>query len=646
MLANKSYFPPPKTNASCQYCQDLNLSYPGIDGMLGIPLKHMQTSAASGCPFCELLTKALELPGLDPPENQELVGVTLFSAIDPKTSAPLPLTARLQTETRHFAEIELFTESVSSCCPSSIGAGRIIDTNAASKNCVFLMESWIDECVSHHDRCRASDPNLLPDRYLDITPGQDPRLVVNHKGDQGKYVALSHCWGGQVSLQLRQKELQNWQQGIPFHDFPKTFQHAIEVCRCLQIPYLWIDSLCIIQDSKEDWAIQGSKMDAVYSNCHIAIAADGARDSKEGFLCNERRKIPTLRLRLQQKKGNGPQHYDTQPMEEVEICARKKGAGNMDIFMHHSWSAEYRSRLSTRGWILQESVLAPRVLHFTAEEITWECRTVSQCECQVAVHNFAYETPIKLQLPPNLDHTEHWGRLVQEFTCRDLSYPSDRLPALSGLASHMKSVNSSVQFYAGIWSDSFAQSLLWFCLDRNPELSPTKRASKRIRPLSAPTWSWASVTGRVILPTGTKQSSTLEELQIACPPSSPNLYGSVSSASITAAASVLRGVLVGNPDRQGVFQVQIRYINGSGPAFLKPDGEIFPDVIGDDMEIIVGEEVVLLDPVGERNTNYVVLRLVDPRAATYERVGIYMTQSMPEDDRGKQLTERLKMTII
>jgi hypothetical protein len=82
--------------------------------------------------------------------------------------------------------------------------------------------------------------------------------------DHGKYAALSHCWGGKQSLIMDKSSLHRHKQGIPFESFPKSFQHAILICRRLEICWLWIYSLCIIQDSKDDWAIQAAKMSDIY----------------------------------------------------------------------------------------------------------------------------------------------------------------------------------------------------------------------------------------------------------------------------------------------------------------------------------------------------------------------------------------------
>lgn len=114
MLLNKRYLPPPKTQAACQHCQDLDLRDPAIRGILGIPVHILRGSAERGCPFCRLLAGALGLQGLEPPSGESLFGVTLFSngAADDRYSpeASTPLTMRLQTEYVHFAEVEVFVE--------------------------------------------------------------------------------------------------------------------------------------------------------------------------------------------------------------------------------------------------------------------------------------------------------------------------------------------------------------------------------------------------------------------------------------------------------------------------------------------------------------------------------------------------------
>ncbi|UKZ87466.1 uncharacterized protein TrAFT101_003262 [Trichoderma asperellum] len=631
MLSNKRYFPPPRTNAACQHCQDLNLSLPTIDGILGIPLGLLQTSAASGCPYCALLIKALELPGLEPPNNEDLFGVTLFSGVDSTNAEPFPLIVRLQTEYRNFAEIELYVDADSSYRLPAIGRARNIEANGLSDQCVALMNSWMKECLSQHKMCHQPQSSMiLPDRVLDVRPGKNPRLILNQSAETGVYAALSHSWGGQVALQLRQKNLEDLRRDISLQGFPMTFRHAIEVCRALAIPFLWIDSLCIIQDSATDWAVQGSKMDAVYSNCQVVIAADGAHNSEKGFLEDPWRQIPVLKLVCPRPASDGgtPKANKDEPQSKfVDVYARKKGTGNMDVFMHHSRASNYRSNLSSRGWILQESVLASRILHFTAEEITWECRSVSRCECRVNPHIFTHEMPMKYNLTRELDHKEHWAKLVQEFTCRDLTYPSDRLPAMAGIASHMHSRNPSIEFHAGLWSDSFASSLLWFCLDRGMNLHGGKRKSRRVQPESAPTWSWASVTGRIMFSPSQSTLGALKNLHVNCSPAGPNMYGSVSSATLMATVDTFRGIIIAHKDHRDAFQLQLISDDGIHRSNLIPDGEIFPDILGDSTEMCVGDEVILMDPVGH-DDKYLILKPSSHGPSTYRRLGLYMTSPL------------------
>lgn len=85
-------------------------------------------------------------------------------------------------------------------------------------------------------------------------------------------------------MQLKKDNIEAFKQKMGFDDLPKTFQDAITVCVALDIEYVWIDALCIIQDSAEDWAVQGSKMAQIYSNCAITIGPDIAANTRAGFL--------------------------------------------------------------------------------------------------------------------------------------------------------------------------------------------------------------------------------------------------------------------------------------------------------------------------------------------------------------------------
>src|ERR1700744_2598321 len=150
------------------------------------------------------------------------------------------------------------------------------------------MGSWIwaldriEDCASKH-RCRSTGDSVLPTRVIEVgDPGRIRLMVPN--GAMGRYVCLSHCWGGLQPLKTTKENLSSHLHSIPPQSIPKTYQDAIELTRLLGIKYLWIDSLCIIQDSTEDWGKESASMCAVYENCDIVIAATSAKDATEGFL--------------------------------------------------------------------------------------------------------------------------------------------------------------------------------------------------------------------------------------------------------------------------------------------------------------------------------------------------------------------------
>lgn len=464
--------------------------------------------------------------------------------------------------------------------------------------------------MTRHEDCQKQTKSPLPDRVVYVGNDQEPYLYINTHENTGKYAALSHCWGGQVALQTKSETLEAFKQKIPIEKFPKTFRDAIVVCRRLGIDYLWIDSLCIIQNSKDDWDIQASKMSEVYSNCFVTIAADCAGDSQQGFLTGSRPEISVKEFKC---PGMGT--------ESSTVYVRKKGYRAEANFNYHIRKPESHSTLSSRGWILQESVLAPRILHFTAEELTWECSSVSVCECQVYSHSASHETPMKLALRD----VGQWETLVTNFTDRNLTYASDRLPAISGLASQLQR-SLQADYWAGFWSDTFPQCLLWFVLDRHNDNRGSRSKSKRILPLQAPTWSWASVTGRVILSRRDSSfESALENVEVTCIPSSSNKYGAFRKAEIKTRCMLTP---IRMNERRGCredvkeFEVVIR-TTGDGANEQKLEGQFNPDVLGDGYEVHAKESYFLLSVGSTTLGGLIVLRPSGTYLDRYERVGLF-----------------------
>lgn len=152
-------------------------------------------------------------------------------------------------------------------------------------------QKWIADCTLNHERCqeRDADGSWYPTRLLDIgTANTEPgtaavlKLVETSQNEiHGPYVTLSHSWGGGNPVMLKKGNHAHFLLGIS--NLPKTFEHAVQAARKLQVRYLWIDSLCIIQDQPEDWATEAQLMHKVYRHAWSNISATASRNSSEGL---------------------------------------------------------------------------------------------------------------------------------------------------------------------------------------------------------------------------------------------------------------------------------------------------------------------------------------------------------------------------
>lgn len=170
-------------------------------------------------------------------------------------------------------------------------SGRTIVSEEVPNDALFdVVRSWMENCHKRHKVCAptlGNDAPLLPNRVIDVTQdGLDPRLVIS-EGQRGYYAALSHCWGGLQLLQTKVATLAQHQDCIPMEQLPKSFKDAITIARKLRIPYLWIDSLCIVQDSEQDWHHESGLMTSVYRNSMLTISATGAVDGSRGCFIPE-----------------------------------------------------------------------------------------------------------------------------------------------------------------------------------------------------------------------------------------------------------------------------------------------------------------------------------------------------------------------
>ncbi|KAF3765645.1 HET-domain-containing protein, partial [Cryphonectria parasitica EP155] len=230
---------------------------------------------------------------------------------------------------------------------------------------------WIGLCGQTHPQCRTGVSERLPTRVLDLGEPDGSVLVRLYEppsGANARYVALSYCWGQAGNLTTTTRTIAARKTEISWALLPKTFRDAVLIARGLGVRYLWIDSLCIIQDSPSDWEAEAARMAEVHENAYMTIATDAAYDPTCGILKARQSLEPVRRDPLQVLRPTD------------EICVRRP-LSHQDIIMPRV-VRDSTFPLLTRAWTLQERLLAHRTLHFTAFELIWECKETLFCECQ------------------------------------------------------------------------------------------------------------------------------------------------------------------------------------------------------------------------------------------------------------------------
>jgi hypothetical protein len=326
-------------------------------------------------------------------------------------------------------------------------------------------------------------------------------------------------------MRTTQSTLEDRKQAVPFEALPNTFRDAVIVTRQLGLTYLWIDSLCIIQDSASDWAIESAKMSSTYTKAYVTIAADGAADSSTGFLTKDRSR-EAMQIDWASMKG-----------EVSPIYVRHFGY-NYESYVVHRRDPEQRSKLSTRAWVFQERLLSPRTLYYGISEFGWECKTEVRCECSIEARN--NEEVMKWDSPrahdSNLTQTI-WYELVASYTKRLLSFDTDRLPAISGLASAIRRPPGD-EYLCGIWKLDLPLCLLWNAFPSGSK--DGQLTSRRHREYYSPSWSWASITGAIDFDDSfynrLNAKYDFQILETTCVPAGGNPFGPASGGFINALA--------------------------------------------------------------------------------------------------------------
>ncbi|KAI8966188.1 heterokaryon incompatibility protein-domain-containing protein [Daldinia sp. FL1419] len=463
----------------------------------------LKLSAAAGCRLCLLLEDALRIGFYDPdkylsqyPDHCE--GIRLAS--------PRPGNLRIEFGFCYKQIDQAFTVHANGSMFRpfySTPDDMIVESDSPAT--FALIRSWLEECRSSHKICRGNVISEPPKRLLDVSVPSTFEAVrlcsTSNLHDKNlAYIALSHCWGQQQPLKTTLESLQENMNGIREDRLPPTFYDAVRTCRQLGIRYLWIDSLCIVQDDETDFEVECARMNSIYANAVLTIAASDAKDSSEGLF--KSRKLKPVRLVYKDKSSTPELTVTMQPVVATMM-------------------QELRGPLQTRAWVLQERHMSPRIVHYTKKGLMWECREAVASEYQRAMsfkdkvdESDSQELSCiqfsgilgKKDLTPPLSHVSvfynSWYICVEQYSCRLLSRPEDRLPALAGFAAEWERINPGDQYLAGLWKSDLLVGLTWFPsfeehhikfpLPKVYEIWPPETPFKGI-----PSWSWAAFDGPV-----------------------------------------------------------------------------------------------------------------------------------------------------
>ncbi|KAN0115527.1 Heterokaryon incompatibility protein (HET) domain containing protein [Hyaloscypha variabilis] len=521
----------------CEVCQGIKLQAPPYwqnerEGFSGQIIPHhpsysmLLDSANFGCRFCIMIARALNSrsargPDAITPEDQKIY--LLWYRVEGSTY-------RKGGRDKTWGELEGSREKMGvwKGDPSRVPADYLVGTWLAggplhtiaseyiltrphplpdSDETFDLIQGWIQRCCVEHSEgnvleCSLRTKELLPTRIIDLEPanGTSVSVLKITNGESGAYVTLSHCWGKNLRTKLTTANVEQWRRGIDLSTLPQSFRDAIIVTQRLHIRYLWIDALCILQDSTQDWQVESSKMGSIYLNSFLTIAAANSADCHTGFLS---------------------QQPPTPPPCKLDFVSPTSESGEVFIAFYD----EPEEPLDSRGWCLQEMLLGSRVLTYGTYQIFFECRQRYRISSTgtwkalptTSIRSGARTIPgdipnfprdIKLGNPNSqkirdvggprtLDEIKvalflEWYAMIGsseqriDYSARGLTVPTDKLPAVSGLAHQVQAVVRS-GYHAGLWADSIAYGLQW-------ERCGLLQRAERWR---SPSWSWASLDGPV-----------------------------------------------------------------------------------------------------------------------------------------------------
>ncbi|KAG4255633.1 hypothetical protein FPRO03_04582 [Fusarium proliferatum] len=403
-------------------------------------------------------------------------------------------------------------------------------SNTGGEEALEFSRERIQGCRTKHGECRTAAEALSkaerpdsrswsPRRLIDCAVDDGMmHLVHGAKLENPEYAALSYCWGKDKFFMLRSdNEADALDSKIPLHELPLLFRQSMALCRNLGIQYLWIDSVCIIQsgDNQRDWLLHAREMSTIYTFCTFSISAEYGRSPHDSLFFDRFLEPPIIMPPSDDSwaavreawENSGDERYKTNnygKMNDPFILGQPYRLAPMADYLERC--TVLHTPLATRGWVMQERLLAPRTLHFAQHRVSWSCYSHNVNEggpTELEEHEYRWFErlqPSMMERNPKLpgwakyEPLEWWLNVVANYSHRQLSFPEkDKLVAIVGIA-RVWNHERQFDYLAGIFRPHFPWALLWHRepKTRDPMHDKQPVGQEIFTPGGVPTWSWAT----------------------------------------------------------------------------------------------------------------------------------------------------------
>ncbi|KAK0280069.1 hypothetical protein LTR35_008219 [Friedmanniomyces endolithicus] len=339
------------------------------------------------------------------------------------------------------------------------------DSYTGAASCLDLAHGWLKTCQTSHDECKSRPlkPLAAPSRLLWVPPHgsgiskfavREARLGDYQPGVP--YISLSHRWGSPKQLLLKTTNRPDLRRSIPVAGLKKSIQDAVTIVQRFGISYLWVDTLCILQDDPQDLAREIANMHNIYSNAVCNIAASDAEADDEGCFV----------------------HRDPALVTQYRVRLIVDPSGEARHLLHRGWQPASdsvdSSVLASRGWVFQERLLSRRLLHCTKQGLVWEC----------------FDTEASEMFPEG--QLERLGHPHSRLKAALVKEEARQVEGFGRLSAMIQEVTDE-EYVAGFWKSRLLWSLCWVPMTLSPRRFPSAFSP-------APSWSWASVQGMIYFP--------------------------------------------------------------------------------------------------------------------------------------------------